>query len=202
MLAVAAYEVQRARWPSTGRVILAQYDEDTIVVYQAFRPAIALPAVAHQRFVAPFSLDRMSWIKPNFLWMMYRSSWATAAGQEHVLAVRIRRAGFDTMLAAAVGSSFQADRWTDRPAWEDAVRRSDVRSQWDPDHGPGGAPVERRALQLGLRRTMLRRYVEEWTVSIEDITAFVAEQRAVRSDLARLLTPVEQVYPSAPEDPR
>ena len=34
-----------------------------------------------------FSLNRMSWVKPNFLWMMYRSGWGQKEGQVVVLAV-------------------------------------------------------------------------------------------------------------------
>ena len=35
------YLTQCARWPSLGKHILADYDETSIVVYQAFRPQIA-----------------------------------------------------------------------------------------------------------------------------------------------------------------
>lgn len=35
-------------WPKEGRHILAQYDDDTIVVYQAFNPEIAQYAVENQ----------------------------------------------------------------------------------------------------------------------------------------------------------
>src|SRR3954463_13409693 len=58
-------------------------------------------SVAAQRFVAPFSLGRMTWIKPSFLWMMEWSGWATKPEQEHVLAVRITRAGWEEALASA-----------------------------------------------------------------------------------------------------
>jgi hypothetical protein len=27
--------------------------------------------------VPPFKVDRMTWVKPSFLWMTYRSGWAT-----------------------------------------------------------------------------------------------------------------------------
>jgi len=43
----------------------------------------------------------MTWIKPSFRWMMYRSGWATKPGQEHVLAVTIARPGFEWALAHA-----------------------------------------------------------------------------------------------------
>ncbi len=45
--------------------IRADYDTDTIVVYQAYAPAIADAALRAGRFVAPFSFHRMTWIKPS-----------------------------------------------------------------------------------------------------------------------------------------
>lgn len=45
--------------------IRATFDTATIVVYQAYRSDIAAPAVAHQRFAPPFSVGRMTWIKPH-----------------------------------------------------------------------------------------------------------------------------------------
>ena len=46
---------------------LVAYDDETIVVYQAYRPDIAAYAVEHEQFGGPWSFGRMSWIKPNFL---------------------------------------------------------------------------------------------------------------------------------------
>src|SRR5689334_4441636 len=100
------YLEQLKRWPAYGRHILAQFDADTVVVYQAYRPAIGRFAAANQRFGGEFSFNRMSWIKPNFLWMMYRSGWGTKEGQEVTLAVRLRRVGFDAILERAVHSSY------------------------------------------------------------------------------------------------
>ena len=101
-----SYQEQQARWPRAGRHILAQYDADSIVVYQAYTPSIGRFAATHGRFGGDFSYNRMSWIKPNFLWMMYRSGWGTKPSQEITLAVRIRRDAFDLMLGQAVHSSF------------------------------------------------------------------------------------------------
>jgi hypothetical protein len=69
------YLDQQQRWPSSGRHILACFDEESIVVYQAYSPAIGRFAARHGYFGGEFSYSRMSWIKPNFLWMMYRSNW-------------------------------------------------------------------------------------------------------------------------------
>lgn len=196
-LSVAAYLEQRERWPQTGRHVLAHYDDETIVVYQAYNPAIAAWAVKHQRFGGPWSFERMSWIKPNFLWMMFRCGWATKRDQERVLAVHLERAGFDAVLGQAVHSSFVAERYADRATWQARGRRSDVRLQWDPDHGPRGGKLERRAIQLGLRRATLRAFAEDWCRGIEDITPFVHAQRTFvdSRQLDRLETPLERVYP-------
>ena len=193
-----AYRTQNERWPARGRHILAHFDDDTVVVYQAFRPSIGHAAAAAGRFGSGgFSFERMSWIKPNFLWMMFRSGWGTKADQEVTLAVTLRREGFDAILAEAVHSGHVPEVYGERAAWQEAVRGSHVRLQWDPDHAPGGTPVERRAVQLGLRGATLRRYAEEWTVSIEDVSGFVAEQREHRlsRDHGALVTPREEVYP-------
>ena len=189
------YLDQRARWPQTGRHILAQYDDTAIVVYQAYRESIGRFAAEHGHFGGEFSLDRMSWIKPNFLWMMYRSDWGQKEEQTVVLAIRMFRSGFDELLRAAVHSSYVRERYESREAWQRALKRSDVRLQWDPDHSPHGAKEERRAIQLGLRGEPLRKYAREWIVDIEDVSAFVAERRARLGDLSALQTPSERVYP-------
>lgn len=201
-LAWRPYLAQRDGWPSSGRHILAQYDEETIVVYQAYRPEIAAWAVEHQEFGGPWSFDRMSWIKPNFLWMMYRCGWARKEGQERVLAVRITREGFETILSQAIASSHWPEvHGPDRQAWQRAGKRSPVRLQWDPDHSPTGDKLERRAIQLGLRRDTLRRYAVEWTREIVDITRDVHEQaqNARPARYEHLQTPTERVY--VPADP-
>src|SRR5262245_8940786 len=141
------YLVQTARWPKNGRHILAQFDDGSVIVYQAYRPAIGHFAAKNGYFGGQFSLNRMIWIKPNFLWMMYRSGWASKEGQEVVLAVRLMRSAFDEILRRAVPSSFVPGVYENEAAWKTALARSDVRLQWDPDHNPSGAPVERRAIQ-------------------------------------------------------
>ena len=196
-LALEQYLAQNARWPESGRHVLAQFDDNAVVVYQAYRPSIGLYAAEHQHFGGPdFSLSRMSWIKPNFLWMMYRCGWAEKEGQEIVLAVSIKRAAFDEILAQAVPSSYVDKYYATSDAWQEAVARSNVRLQWDPDHAPGGAPLERRAVQLGLRGPVLESYARDWIVKIENISDFVREQHANwKRDRASLVTPREDVYP-------
>lgn len=66
----------------------------------------------------------MTWIKPSFLWMMYRCGWAAKADQETVLAVEITREGFDHALRHACLSHFEHGTHTDREAWQRALRDS------------------------------------------------------------------------------
>jgi hypothetical protein len=195
------YLSQAARWPGKGRHILASYDAASIVVYQAYRPAIAAHAVAAKAFGGDFSYARMSWIKPNFLWMMYRSGWGTKENQEVVLALRLRRAFFDRLLELAVPSSFDPGRYASEEEWKAAVASSGVRLQWDPDHDPNGKPVERRAIQLGLRGAILEDFGKRELLDAVDMSAFVAEQRAALAsgDLNALMLPSEDVY--RPENP-
>lgn len=190
------YLEQRAHWPKDGRAVLAHYDDDAIVVYQAFKPQIADEAVQLGRFGPSFSRSRMSWIKPNFLWMMYRCGWATKEGQEVVLALWIRRSGFDELLRSAVPSSHDPARFPDPADWKRAIKHSDVRLQWDPDHAPGGTPETRRAVQLGLRGATLARFADEWLLHVEDITPIVRAQHPhAQNPYRELLTPAERVYP-------
>lgn len=202
MLDTEPYTQQLARWPQDGRVILAQFDAESIIVYQAYCPAIGIFAAENGYFGGPFKLTRMSWIKPNFLWMMYRCGWATKEGQEVVLAIRLQRSAFDHIVSLAIHSSFKPDVYGTRDEWKKALDESEVRLQWDPDHDPKGEKVERRAIQLGLRGDVIAKYAREWILDIEDISGFVAEQRnhAMSGDYHRLLTPTENVYPVTKTD--
>lgn len=196
-----SYTAQVQSWPLEGRHILAAYDEGNIIVYQAYRSEIGRHAAAHQHFGGEFSFSRMSWIKPNFLWMMYRSGWGTKEGQEITLAVTIPRTLFDEILAQAVPSSFDSRRYKNVDDWKAALAASEVRLQWDPDHAPDGKPQARRAIQLGLRGKMLRHYAVEQVVKVQDLSGFVAEQRdQLRCDPSKLRTPLELVYMPRRED--
>ena len=195
-LETAFYPEQTAQWPSEGNHVLAQYDGESVVVYQAYRPAIGRFAAEHGYFGGHFKLSRMSWIKPSFLWMMYRSGWGQKEGQEVTLAVRVQRTAFDEVLARAVHSTFQRDVDRNHQAWKQALMKSDVRLQWDTDRHRAGNPLPRRAIQLGLRADVLAKYAREWIVSIEDISEFVCEQfQFVKSkDYGQLIVPSQDVY--------
>lgn len=167
------------------RQIRARHDDTCIVVYQAFNPAIADAALAAQRFVPPFSVSRMTWVKPSFLWMMERCGWATKPNQERVLAVHVLRVHFDAALASAVPTSI-------------GESVSPIRVQWDPERDLRGKKLEYRSLQLGLGQPVVKSYARTWVHSIEDVTPLVKElaelRRAGAYQRAEAKLPVERPY--------
>lgn len=185
------------------REIRADYDRDTIVVYQAYPPAIADPALAAQRFVPPFSRGRMTWIKPSFLWLMHRSNWGQKAGQERTLAVRIDRGAWDDALGLGVLTSHEpaVDRTAEE--WEQRFRDAVVHVQWDPERDLRGAPLNHDSIQVGLGRDVIGDFASSWVRSIEDLTPRVAKIRAQlrggHADRARRLLAPERVYPVTPD---
>jgi len=152
-------------------LVSAFYSETTIRVYQAYSPVIAKPALAAGRFVAPFKMERMTWIKPSFNWMMYRCGYASKSGQEMVLAIDISREGFDWALRHAVLSRYQPGVHGSYEAWKQELDAKPVRIQWDPERDWRLQPIAGvRAIQIGLSGEAVKRYVHEWIVGIEDVT--------------------------------
>jgi hypothetical protein len=184
------------------RQVRAAYTATTITVYQAYSPEIAEAAVNAGTFVAPFSIQRMTWIKPSFGWMMYRCGWGRKSGQERVLAIGISRPGFEWALAHSCISHFESRTHDSREEWEAAKTGSPVRVQWDPDRSLAGERLSRRAIQVGLSGPAVRQYVQQWIVSISDITPLVNKVeglvRAGRLAEAEQQLPAEHVYPLSP----
>ncbi|PZG42000.1 DUF4291 domain-containing protein [Spongiactinospora gelatinilytica] len=177
------------------RQIRAAFTDETITVYQAYDPAIAVPAVAARRFVAPFKRERMTWIKPSFLWMMYRCGWGTKAGQTRVLGIDITREGFEWALRHSCFSHPDGD--VDHAAWKERLRGSPVRIQWDPERDPRHNPLPYRSIQVGLSGEAVTRYLDEWIVGITDLTGRVHDiHQALRDgrDVTGML-PRESPYP-------
>ena len=150
------------------------------------------------RIPAAWKRDRMTWIKPSFLWMMYRCGWGTKEGQETVLAVEIRREGFDWALRNACLSHYVRSLHENQAAWKRELKRAPARVQWDPERDLRLRPLPYRSLQLGLSGEASRCYADEWTVAIRDVTPLVHEVHSLVRDgdldsAARLL-PQEGFY--------
>ncbi|KKK21346.1 hypothetical protein ARAM_002634 [Aspergillus rambellii] len=197
------------------REIRAVYTPTTITIYQAYNAAIATAAVSAQKLVAPFKRERMTWIKPSFLWMAYRSGWATKPNQERILAIEITRAGFEWALRHS-SLSHDHDRdhvpplggrglsEAERQAWRrEQLRRSPVRIQWDPERDCRFRPLPYRSIQVGVSGEAVDRYVDEWIVSVRDVTADMHRVKRLLDEGgqedARRALPEEKVYPLSEE---
>jgi len=181
------------------RQIRADYNRDSIVVYQAYHKEIAKPAIEAGRFLEPFSWGRMTWIKPSFLWLMARSNWGTKSRQDHILAIRIKRDGWERALSLGVLTSFESNSHQHESSWRNQFEDSTIHVQWDPERTINGKKLEHRSIQVGLSRNVIREFTDDWILDISD---FTARTRKIRSlylagnlKRAKDQLPSERVYP-------
>jgi len=178
--------------------IRAVYDEHTIRVYQAYNDQIADTALANGTFVSPpFKMDRMTWIKPSFRWMMYRAGWGFKdEGQRRILAIDMNREGFEWALAHSCPSHPEPSM--SHQDWTNLKNASPVRVQWDPERDLHLQPLSYRAIQIGLSGEAVPLFVNQWIKRITDITDLAnAIHRLVKDDKldqAQALLPVERPY--------
>lgn len=183
--------------------IRADFDRETLVVYQAYRKEIGLPAIEAQQFVAPFSLTRMTWIKPSYLWLMERSNWGQKSDQAMILAVRIRRQAWESALREAVLTHPEKKIYGSNEVWREQFEKARVIVQWDPERSLRGAKLEYSAIQVGISRHLIEDYATKWITEIKDYTPLTRKIHAFcrdgEYDKAKKLLPPERVYP-VPEE--
>lgn len=162
---------------------------DTITLYQAYNPEIAsyFATHGHLKDCSKFSWTRMTWVKPGFSWMMFRSGWATKHNQERIVAIHVKTSLFNHWVT------------TESP---------NIRIQWDPDHWPVPPDYRKRqhrVIQIGIRNEELHNLAGGAAVAVEDITEYVHEQHQKLLDglqqgqplldvLNSLLLPVEEIH--------
>lgn len=181
MLTLESYEEHEKHLPTVGKFIIAQFNKESIIVYQAFKDSIANYAVENQKFGGDdYEFDRTTWLKPSFLWMMYYSGWAKKQDQENVLAIRLNKKGFDEMLSES--------------------KKADIQLKWEPYYDLHGNKSDRKAAKIGIQGSMLQRYNNEWIQEIQNITPFVKEQQQLilSNHVSSIQIPRERAY--APAD--
>ena len=182
-----------------ARQIRAVYNNKTIRVYQAYSDTIADSAVRHGTFVSPpFKMGRMTWIKPSFHWMMYRSGWGKKdTGQNRILAIDISREGFEQALGHSL-LSHQSKNYANKEEWLKGKKATPVRIQWDHERNLYLEPLKHRAIQIGLTDEAVELYVNEWIQNIFDVTKLAYQIHSfVKSDQlleAKSLLPKETEY--------
>jgi hypothetical protein len=206
--------------PIPYRQIRAQYDDDTITVYQAYSATIADAAVKAQRLNASpdFKPARMTWIKPSWCWMMYRSGYSHKdARQARVLALKMKHEHFLGLMRRAEVVNLHRGPGEAGPAGDggSVAKREGgggggaaVVVQWDPERSPRIGKLEYRSIQIGIPAQLSTVWSEEWIVEIQDVTETARKLKATLDEnkdvkLERLvaegLIPVERPY-EVPED--
>lgn len=160
---------------ATNRILNCAYDDEGVYVYQAFSPRIVEVAVANGTFGKGFGLERTSWIKPSFGWTLHRSEYGRKHRMEAIARIKLHHWAWLEILAQSAPAHFDHDCYEDELAWRTALNRCQVVMQWDPDRGLDGRPTGKPAIQLGLKETILPRYVNEFIIRVEDATALARQ---------------------------
>ena len=145
------------------QVFNAEWDEEGVYVYQAFKDGIANWALENQRYGGPdFDPKRMTWIKPSFAWVLYRSGYAQKHNQNRILKIKIPHDAVAEILS----------KCSCRHGGGGTVGRV----QWDPERdlfaADGNAPrkmMHQRAIQIGVKGSLSEFYVQS-IISIQDVT--------------------------------
>ena len=140
-----------------------EYDEEGVFVYQAYCSEIANYAIEHQTFGGPaFNTSRMTWIKPSFAWVLYRSGYAMKHNQEKILKIKISHKSMAEIL--------------EKCSCKHGGGGSFGRVQWDPardlfmsEDGEPRKMLNKRAIQIGVKGYISEFYVKS-VLSIEDVT--------------------------------
>jgi hypothetical protein len=166
----------------TSKNIFATYSEEYVTVYQAFGNNIADELLLYGKFGPSFSLNRTSWIKTSFLWMMHRSEWATKINQERIFSIQITKEGFDNILSQAVLTKFKPKIHGTSSEWKKKFNTTNVLCQLDPDRDIYGRENQRKAVQLGLKNEILDMYVNDFIVDFVEITDDVRKYKKMISE--------------------
>jgi len=172
-----------------------EWDAEGVYVYQAFCHEIANYALEHQAFGGPkFNPSRMTWVKPSFAWVLYRSGYATKHNQERILKVKVPHAALATLLSKC------------QCKWGGGGSKGRV--QWDPARdlfsAEGREPrkmLRERAIQIGLSKDLSEDYVKS-VISIEDVTPLARSVHQAHSAKTAPATRemMEALSPSLPHE--
>lgn len=180
-----------------NKVIYADYDEEGVYVYQAFKPKIVAVAVEQNKFGKGFGIDRISWIKPSLGWMLRRSKYATKHRMEAIARIKLSHKSWMEILNQSIPTHFDEKRYSSENEWQSALKNSDVIHQWDPERSLKGERLDRQAIQIGLRGDILKKYKDEYVIGVKNITelAKAIGLSAKKRQPFPPNTPIEEEYP-------
>eukprot|EP00591_Stephanopyxis_turris_P004020 CAMPEP_0195510214 /NCGR_PEP_ID=MMETSP0794_2-20130614/2924_1 /TAXON_ID=515487 /ORGANISM="Stephanopyxis turris, Strain CCMP 815" /LENGTH=257 /DNA_ID=CAMNT_0040637591 /DNA_START=43 /DNA_END=816 /DNA_ORIENTATION=+ len=153
-----------------------EWDEEGVFVYQAYNKEIGEWALEHQKFGGPaWKPARMTWIKPSFAWMLYRSGYGKKGGQEIVLKIKLSHDSISHLLSHCKCVDTNRETRIKKQTHEGG---GNGRIQWDPERDlfqsgdRGHVPrkmLRTRAIQIGLAGSLSEFYVNN-ILSISNVT--------------------------------
>jgi len=177
--------------------VFAHFDDDGVFVYQAFRRATVTHAVLKGTFGKGFGLNRITWIKPSFAWMLQRSKYATKSRMDGIAKIKLSHEAWLYILGNSIQTQFDCQLFESETTWQDAQRKTDITHQWDPERDLIGRKLKRSAIQIGLRGEAIRQYVAKWIISVEDVTELATTIGLAGKSRSTVFpsVPVESEYP-------
>jgi len=102
------------------------------------------------------------------IYCRYRSGYSYKdENQSNILAIKISLEGFEKLLSISKldgGSANRVDM---------------VRVQWDPERSPRIGKLDYRSIQMGIPNKLIQKWIDEWIISIEDVTEKARELKRV-----------------------
>jgi hypothetical protein len=175
--------------PDGAQTFEGEWDDEGVWFYQAYNKAIADWAVAHQKLGGPaFGTDRMTWIKPSFAWVLYRSGYGRKHNQERILKIKLSHASVAELLSECQckhGGGGSAGR----------VQWDPARDLMAPDGKVPRKMLRKRAIQIGFKGRLSQLYVSK-IVAVQDVTdlAHAVGAAHAKNDAAAM----EKLAPSLP----
>eukprot|EP00121_Abeoforma_whisleri_P016186 Awhi_evm1s14862 len=148
---------------SDVQIFHGEWDEEGVYFYQAYNDDIADWALQHQKFGGPsFNVTRMTWIKPSFGWVLYRSGYGKKHNQTRVLKIKLSHSSVAELLSKCTCTG--GGGANGRIQWDPArdMLRSDDRKE-------PNKMQKTRAIQIGIKGKISELYVDS-IVSIQDVS--------------------------------
>jgi len=170
-------------------------------VYQAFKPSTVHTAVELGTFGKGFGFDRTSWIKPSFGWTLRRTKYATKNRMQAIARIKISHEAMIEILDQSIEAHWNESLFPKEDDWRLALSKSDVVHQWDPERDLIGKRLDRQAIQIGIRGEVIRTYVSDYIVGVEDLTALAQEIGKISKAKGKSFptVPIEKEYPISDE---
>ena len=191
--------------PQEQPMFRGEWDEQGVYVYQALCDEIADWALEHQKFGGPFwKKERMSWIKPSFAWMLYRSGYGKKSKQERVLKIKLSHETIAYLLSQCQLVNTMKHMKSEGSAEFEGTGRI----QWDPERDLFRSEMKepkkmlrRRAIQIGLSGALKQEWFVDKIISIEDVTSLaqkVHDAHALESedDIACAMERIKDLLPN------